>query len=45
MVVTASYNAKEVITNIMPDGNNGLWILGSTGNATHIVRKPMSLMG
>jgi len=41
----ATYNAKEVITNIMPDGNNGLWILGENGNATHIVRKQMSLMG
>ncbi|MET3196886.1 InlB B-repeat-containing protein [Gottfriedia sp. OAE603] len=41
----ASFNAKEVITNIMPDGNNGLWILGEKGNATHIVRKQMSLMG
>ncbi|WP_088042587.1 InlB B-repeat-containing protein [Bacillus sp. EAC] len=41
----ATYNAKEVITNIMPDGNNGLWVLGETGNATHIVRKQMSLMG
>ncbi|WP_164545775.1 S-layer homology domain-containing protein [Paenibacillus albus] len=41
---TGSYNAKEVISKIMPDGENGLWILGSTGNATHIVRKPMSLM-
>ncbi|PEL05849.1 InlB B-repeat-containing protein [Bacillus sp. AFS017336] len=39
------FNAKEVITNIMPDGNNGLWILGAKGNATHIVRKQMSLMG
>ncbi|MBP3962550.1 S-layer homology domain-containing protein [Paenibacillus lignilyticus] len=36
--------AEEVITNIMPDGKNGLWILGAAGNATHIVRKPMSLM-
>ena len=41
----ASFNAKEVITNIMPDGNNGLWVLGEKGNATHIVRKQMSLMG
>ena len=41
----ATYNAKEVITNIMPDGNNGLWVLGEKGNATHIVRKQMSLMG
>ncbi|MDM5331605.1 hypothetical protein [Neobacillus sp. CF12] len=39
----AKFNAKEVITNIMPDGNNGLWILGEKGNATHIVRKQMSL--
>ncbi len=39
------FNAKEVITNIMSDGNNGLWILGEKGNATHIVRKQMSLMG
>lgn len=38
------FNAKEIITNIMPDGANGLWILGSTGDANHIVRKPMSLM-
>lgn len=42
---SATYNAKEVITNIMPDGNNGLWVLGEKGNATHIVRKQMSLMG
>lgn len=41
----ATFNAKEVITNIMPDGNNGLWVLGEKGNATHIVRKQMSLMG
>lgn len=41
----ATYNAKEVITNIMPDGKNGLWVLGEKGNATHIVRKQMSLMG
>jgi uncharacterized repeat protein (TIGR02543 family) len=40
-----SFNAKEVVTNIMPDGNNGLWVLGEKGNATHIVRKQMSLMG
>jgi uncharacterized repeat protein (TIGR02543 family) len=40
----ASFNAKEVITNIMPDGKNGLWVLGEKGNATHIVRKQMSLM-
>lgn len=41
----ATFNAKEIITNIMPDGNNGLWVLGANGNATHIVRKQMSLMG
>lgn len=41
----ATFSAKEVITNIMPDGNNGLWVLGEKGNATHIVRKQMSLMG
>lgn len=41
----ATFNAKEVITNIMPDGNNGLWILGEKGNATHIVRKQMSIQG
>ncbi|MEH7156500.1 InlB B-repeat-containing protein [Neobacillus drentensis] len=37
-------NAVEVITNIMPDGDNGLWVLGSAGNATHIARKQVSLM-
>lgn len=42
---SAKFNAKEVITNIMPDGNNGLWVLGEKGNATHIVRKQMSLRG
>ncbi|WHX98523.1 hypothetical protein [Neobacillus sp. DY30] len=42
---STKFNAKEVITNIMSDGNNGLWVLGEKGNATHIVRKQMSLMG
>jgi hypothetical protein len=35
----------QTITNIMSDGNDGLWILGESGDVTHIARKKVSLIG
>ncbi|REE85306.1 S-layer family protein [Paenibacillus taihuensis] len=42
-IPTSSPQNAEPIASIMSDHNGGLWILGTSGDATHIVRKQMSL--
>ena len=35
----------QLISNIMSDGENGLWILGASGDATRVSRKQVSQVG